>query len=403
MRLPSPSKRVHSISLLLALSVMGLYLSSVAPRPVLSAPARPERAAAEAPSASAASVILRVPTDYATIQAAVDAADSGGAILVAPGTYVEQVVIGKNLTLVGSGADATFVKAPVTLVPGFAGRTFIVEINNGAHVRMTGVTVTGPASDSCLTGTGLRKGIAVVQDATLDLSDSAVTHIHDTPVVSDCLRDGNAIAIAGAPFTDATGHATIVNVTISDYQGAGIVFFNPGTTATIVNTVITGSGPSTSSFSFGIDFGFGAVATITHNVISGNMCDAADLGCGPDPITQFQAAAIGPVDAGAGTVISYNTLANNDIGLYLYGSPGAIFATHNVMLNNRYFGLAIQDGDSSSSFDRIVGGQVGVGVIADFADTVGTLSHELIAGTSVSPIKEISCCGFTATAVSSKK
>lgn len=243
----------------------------------------------------------------------------------------------------------------------------------------------------------------MVQDSTLDISDAAITHIHDTPIVSDCPRDGNGIAIGGAPFTDETGHATIVGVTISDYQGAGIVFFNPGTTVTIANDVITGTGPNPSAFSNGIDFGFGAVATITHNVISGNECDAADLGCGPDPIAQFQASAIGPVDAGAGTVIAYNTLSNNDTGLYLYASPGAISASHNAMLNNRYFGLAIQDGDATSAFDRIVGGQIGVGVIADFADTVGTLRNELIGGASVAPIKEISCCGVTAMAVVVKK
>src|SRR5262249_55654040 len=154
------------------------------------------------------------------------------------------------------------------------------------------------------------------------LSDAAVTHIHDTPIVSDCFRDGNAIGIGGAPFTGATGHATIVDVTMSDYQGAGVVFFNPGTTVAISNSVITGPGPSADAFTNGIDFGFGAVATISHNVISGNLCDSPDLGCGPDPTTQFQASAIGPVDAGFGTVIEYNVLSNNDTGLYLYGSPG---------------------------------------------------------------------------------
>ncbi len=55
------------------------------------------------------------------------------------------------------------------------------------------------------------------------------------------------------------------------------------------------------------------------------------------------------------------------------------------------------------SYDRIVGGKVGIGIIADAADTVGTLRHELIALTSGEPIQEIECCGFTATAVVSVK
>ncbi len=41
---------------------------------------------------------------YTTIQAAVDAAANGDTITVGPGTYVEQVVITKNLSLIGVGA-----------------------------------------------------------------------------------------------------------------------------------------------------------------------------------------------------------------------------------------------------------------------------------------------------------
>lgn len=47
--------------------------------------------------------IKNVPSQYSTIQAAVDAAVNGDTVLVAPGTYVENVVIrGKNIVLTGT-------------------------------------------------------------------------------------------------------------------------------------------------------------------------------------------------------------------------------------------------------------------------------------------------------------
>jgi hypothetical protein len=47
--------------------------------------------------------VWRVPADFLTIQAAVDAASEGDTILVAPGVYVESVVVSKNVVLDGMG------------------------------------------------------------------------------------------------------------------------------------------------------------------------------------------------------------------------------------------------------------------------------------------------------------
>jgi hypothetical protein len=62
-----------------------------------------------------AQVILRVPQDYPTIQAAVNAAPEGATILIGSGTYVENITITKSLTLEGSGISATALKpAPLS-------------------------------------------------------------------------------------------------------------------------------------------------------------------------------------------------------------------------------------------------------------------------------------------------
>jgi hypothetical protein len=49
---------------------------------------------------------LHVPADHATIQAAVDAASPGDTIEVAPGRYIENVLVTKRLDLVGTGGPA---------------------------------------------------------------------------------------------------------------------------------------------------------------------------------------------------------------------------------------------------------------------------------------------------------
>ena len=58
-------------------------------------------------------LILHVPAEYSTIQAAVDASSSGDTVLVAPGEYVGDVDMGgKLITLRSSdGATKTTIKA----------------------------------------------------------------------------------------------------------------------------------------------------------------------------------------------------------------------------------------------------------------------------------------------------
>lgn len=50
-------------------------------------------------------------------------------------------------------------------------------------------------------------------------------------------------------------------------------------------------------------------------------------------------------------------------------------------------------------FHGLGGGQLDVGVVADAVDTAGVLHDDLITGAILAPVREVDCCGYTATAI----
>jgi len=56
-------------------------------------------------------LVVRVPEDYPTIQAAVDAAAEGGTVLIGPGLYKENVQITKSLRLIGVSQEQVRIQA----------------------------------------------------------------------------------------------------------------------------------------------------------------------------------------------------------------------------------------------------------------------------------------------------
>jgi len=101
----------------------------------------------------------------------------------------------------------------------------------------------------------------------------------------------------------------------------------------------------------------------------------------------------------AGSTVTDNNVSGSDIGVYDIFSPDCCKISGNTLTDNRFFGILIQDGNGETRGNTISGGQVGIGVVADAVDTVGVLRGDSITGTTVAPVREIDCCGFTATAI----
>ncbi len=136
--------------------------------------------------------ILDVPAEYATIQSAIDAAPEGAVVRMAPGTFVENLVIGsRSIRLVGSGAHQTVLDGNATLP--------VVRVTDVAELEIHNLRITnGKRTGDQILGGGISaEGVKLI-------------------LIEDCLIDGNK----------------------SDYQGGGLASMNVGMTV-VRRTIFT--------------------------------------------------------------------------------------------------------------------------------------------------------------------
>jgi hypothetical protein len=82
-----------------------------------------------------------VPSDYPTIQAAIDAADPGDVVFVEPGTYRENVRLRSRISLIGAGAN-------LTTLDGEGRGVSLIDYTGARNVVLQGFTLTGVGTAS---------------------------------------------------------------------------------------------------------------------------------------------------------------------------------------------------------------------------------------------------------------
>lgn len=230
---------------------------------------------------------ISVPQDYPTIQDAVNAASVGDAILVASGTYHENVVIGISVTLAGAGDDTTYIHGDRTE----AG----IEILAG-NVKISGFTIL-----DC------EDGIKISSNGTTVIDNTITSNIFAGIYVE--FSDGNTLS----------GNTIVSNDFVGVYLKASSK--NKISGNKIANNNDTGmylKGQSSSN-------------SISNNTITSNRYYGISL------------------SNSGNNVITDNLISNNDTGIGLVGSSGNVIAG-NTILGNKYYGIDLFESDGNTFY-----------------------------------------------------
>jgi len=242
-------------------------------------------AAAVLPTAVVSAATINVPGNYATIAAAVAAANPAGGdtIVVAAGTYNEHdITINKNLTIEGAGADVTIVDAQNL------GRVFRVSGTPAPVVSMSGITVRNGHADH---GGGvfndeqctLTMTDCIVSGNTADWGGGGVHNYYEsTLTMTNCTVTGNSAGDSdgGGILNTSTSTLTMTDCTVSGNtaRDAGGIFNYSHCPLTMTDCTVTGNSAVGWAGGGIYNMGDGCVLTMTGCTVSGNTASGVGGG-----------------------------------------------------------------------------------------------------------------------------
>ncbi|GMU20278.1 MAG: hypothetical protein AMXMBFR13_03750 [Phycisphaerae bacterium] len=262
---------------------------------------------------------------FTTIQAAIAAASAGDTIMICPGTYVEtgQLLIDKDLTIQGAGADSTIVQSTTNTSGGSydpSAGWWLVTAGNTLTLKGVRLDGTGRAIDSAIQSRG-----------NLAVEDCDFRNIRRSTYV------GRAIVLL-------TGTSTIKNCTFSNIQRIGVhvrgAVLSPLPVATVENCTYTGKG-SVDGLDYAVEFGAGGSGTVLNCSISNCTAVASS-----DQSTSAGVLATDYYGLGTHATVTGSTFFNCSKGIHV----GYVTDTHLVdetlltANNNNFTGSGVETG-----------------------------------------------------------
>jgi nitrous oxidase accessory protein NosD len=200
---------------------------------------------------------------FAVIQEAVDAVSSDGVVIVHAGNYLEQVVIGKQISLEGDDKNTVIIQSPTNLTAYFevtSKRYPVVYIHDAENVAVSGVTVDGDhQGDNNADFIGL-----AFWNAGGSFSEAKVLNIMNS-VFSGAQHGVGVYAYnnTGGPYT-----VTLNDVLVDEFQKTAIALNGAGLTVDLDNVTTIGEGPTDVTAQNGIQIGPGVTGNADNCSIS---------------------------------------------------------------------------------------------------------------------------------------
>jgi len=265
-------------------------------------------------------IIIRVPQDYPTIQQGIDAANGGDIVVVAPGTYNEEITLKADVVVRGTGEGLSIIDGG-----GNSGDVVFASGNDiDNDTKFQGFTVTGAVSGGSMPGGA---GIFCNSGAKPDISNNRVegndfgiatwnqsnAYIHNNVVVN---QNFDGIVISADPVVI---NNTVVGNRIGINDGGGYG-------ATVMNNIVT------SSTLYGV-YAVGTPPVLTYNNVWNNATNYQNCSPGTgsisadplyvDPPNDFHLQTGSPCIDSGNPAAQYNDPdgSRNDMGAY--GGPGA--------------------------------------------------------------------------------
>jgi hypothetical protein len=332
---------------------------------------------------------------FSSIQSAINSGVS--AVNVCSGTYTEQLEITKavKLTAINGAGTATAVTPAAAFnestsecdTKGGLKQIDGISICTSGTVSITGLNVE-TLIDLKNCGEGLN-GIFVGGGGTLKATNLKINGASTTdPGFKGC-QQGVAVN-AGSASREEVGHAILKQVTVTGYQKNGPTVKFAGSSLSVISSTITGSGPNSDIAQNGVQISFGAVGSVKASTVSGNECNVASCGAKAE-----QAAGVLFYEAAPGSKLVTSKVDENDDGVYYFSgsatqpSSAEVTLTSDVFTNNRYEGVALDQGKAALKSDTVNGtGLVGVLLYQYAGQTLASESSAI--GTKISGQSEAS-------------
>jgi len=341
-------------------------------------------------TASAAIVVGTCTTgqQYATIQAAINAAPPGAVIRICPGQYPEQLTITKNLTLTGLLVMATHMEGILIESPS-GGLTATVPSlltpgdNIAAHVAILGtsgspisVNLNNIVVDSYGNGianpSSYAPGTNVVGILYQDANGTA-NHVTTHNQIADKVFNGDQGGFGFYVETDTSGIVvTLENSSVHDYNKNGVVAKGMAT-LNVLNSYVTGAGPTTTIAQNGIEYVSGATGKVSGNHVTGHQYT------GIPPASASGILFYGAGTGSAATPIVLNDVTQNDFGIALFSDDGYT-VTRNAIGHSTSEGVEVCSNNNTISLNRIFdSGEAGI----DLDETCPATGNSVLRNTAV--------------------